>query len=224
MTSSPPAVSALVFDLGNVLIEIDFMRCVHYWSACANISPERIVARFRIDRHYEAFERGRMSAHDYFDNLRRQLGLGLNDRQMTIGWNRIIGQEKPDITACILALKPHFPLYVLTNTNAVHAREWAARHQGLLQHFDHLFVSSTMGCRKPDADAYQTVVVKVGLPADRILFLDDSPENVEGAAAAGLVARQVSRNGDIPRLSAELLAGCRQNKEIPPHRGGLGAP
>ncbi len=224
MTSSPPAVSALVFDLGNVLIEIDFMRCVHYWSACANISPERIVARFRIDRHYEAFERGRMSAHDYFDNLRRQLGLGLNDRQMTIGWNRIIGQEKPDITACILALKPHFPLYVLTNTNAVHAREWAARHQGLLQHFDHLFVSSTMGCRKPDADAYQTVVVKVGLPADRILFLDDSPENVEGAAAAGLVARQVSRNGDIPRLSAELLAGCRQNKGIPPHRGGLGAP
>ncbi len=205
MVPNLKSIRALVFDLGNVLIEIDFMRCVHYWSDCAKVPPERIVARFRIDRHYEAFERGRMTAPAYFENLRRQLDLELSDHQLTIGWNRIIGEEKPDVMASIQALKPHFPLYVMTNTNPVHAREWAARHRELLQHFDHLFVSSAMGCRKPEAEAYQQVVAASGLSADRILFLDDSPENVTGATAAGLKARQVRHDDDIPRLTVELL-------------------
>ena len=168
--------------------------------------PERIMALFRMDRHYKAFERGRMPAQAYFEILRRQLDLHLNDHQMTIGWNRIIGEEKPDIMASILALKPHFPLYILTNTNPPHAREWTARHQGLLRHFEHLFVSSTMGCRKPELNAYQRVVARVGMPPERILFLDDSLENVAGAASAGLTALQVCREDDIPRLTAEILA------------------
>jgi putative hydrolase of the HAD superfamily len=207
MIPNPEAISALVFDLGNVLIEIDFMRCVHHWSTCTNIPPDQIVDRFRVDRHYADFERGRMPAQAYFEILRRQLGLGLSDQQMTIGWNRIIGEEKPNSKASVLALKPHFPLYVLTNTNPVHKREWAIRHKGLLQHFAHLFVSSDMGCRKPEADVYQMVVATIGLPADQILFLDDSPENVTGAAAAGLTAYQVCRDEDIPSLAAELLDG-----------------
>ncbi len=32
-------VKALVFDLGNVLIEIDFMRCVRFWSRRADVPP-----------------------------------------------------------------------------------------------------------------------------------------------------------------------------------------
>ena len=205
MAPNLKSISALVFDLGNVLIEIDFMRCVQYWSGSANMSPGRIVAQFRMDQHYKAFERGRMSPQAYYAKLRGQLGLDLSDHEMTIGWNRIIGEEKPGVMASILALKPHFPLYVMTNTNPVHAREWAARHRELLQHFDHLFVSSAMGCRKPEAEAYQQVVAATGLSADRILFLDDSPENVTGAAAAGLNARQVRQDDDIPRLTVELL-------------------
>ncbi len=66
-TPQPPVTRAVVFDLGNVLIDIDFMRCAHYWSRHARMPAEQIAARFRVDRHYEAFERGRLSPEKYFD-------------------------------------------------------------------------------------------------------------------------------------------------------------
>ena len=203
----PPVTRAVVFDLGNVLIDIDFMRCARYWSRCARIPTDQIVARFRIDRHYEAFERGRLSPKEYFDALRRQLGFDLDDADITAGWNRIIMGEKPGIRSCILRLKAHLPLYVLTNTNAVHAAEWRSRHQSLLEHFRQVFVSSDMGCRKPDTAIYRLVVEEIGAPADQIVFMDDTPENVQGAAAVGMRAYLVRNPDDIFNRTAGLIAG-----------------
>ncbi len=229
MTSGPrkipraAAVQAIVFDLGNVLIEIDFMRCVHAWSHRGRIPPEQIMARFRMDRSYEAFEQGHLPAGAYFETLRRQLGLQLDDAIMADGWNRIIGGEKPGIRECILKLKPHFPLYVLTNTNAVHAAAWGRRHRELLRHFAHLFVSSEMGCRKPDSAAFRAVAAFAGVPAERILFLDDSPENVEGATMAGMQAIRVQQPEDIPRLTSLLLAGRQAGDPGADYLPGRGA-
>lgn len=200
-----PSPRALVFDLGNVLIEIDFMRCVRYWSHRAHVPAARIIARFRTDRHYEAFERGHLPADIYFSRLRRQLGINLGGDEMAAGWNRIIRDERPGIRECILRLKPHFPLYVLTNTNAVHAVEWGRRHQGLLRHFKRVFVSSDMGCRKPEAAAYHKVQAGIGVPAGQVIFLDDTRENIAGAEAAGLRAVHVQRSEDIFQLAQTLL-------------------
>ena len=206
-TPRPPVTRAAVFDLGNVLIDIDFMRCMRHWSRCTRVPAEQIAARYRVDRHYEAFERGRLSPEAYFDVLRRQLGIDLDDADFTAGWNRIIMGEIPGVRSCILRLKPHLPLYVLTNTNAVHAAEWRSRHADLLQHFEHVFVSSEMGCRKPDAAVYQAVVAAIAVPPEQIVFMDDDPANVQGAAAVGLQASLIKKTDDISRLTAGLLAG-----------------
>ncbi len=197
---------AIVFDLGNVLIDIDFMRCVDYWRRRAAVPAAQIMARFRTDRHYEAFERGHLPAEAYFGILRRQLGLDLAGEDMTAGWNRIIRGEKPGVRKWLLKLKVYYPLYVLTNTNEVHAVEWGARHQDLLQHFNGLFVSSRMGCRKPDAEAYQQVIEGIDVPAAQIVFLDDTLENVEGALAVGMRAVHVRGPHDVAQMSTALLA------------------
>ena len=209
-------VKALVFDLGNVLIEIDFMRCVRFWSRRADVPPAQIITRFRIDRHYEAFERGQLPAAAYFDVLRRQLGIELDDREMAAGWNRIIRGEKPGIRACILQLKPHFPLYVLTNTNAVHTAEWETRHRSLLKYFSHVFISSVMGCRKPEDAVYQRVIDAIGVPAGQILFMDDASENVQGAIAAGMQGFRAEGPDGIINITAELTNDVRLNRIEPP--------
>ncbi len=68
-------------------------------------------------------------------------------------------------------------------------------------------MSSEMGCRKPDAAVYQAVVAAIGGPAEQIVFMDDAPENVRGAAAVGLRATLVKAPDDIFRLTAGLIAG-----------------
>jgi len=48
--------------------------------------------------------------------------------------------------------------------------------------------SCYLGLRKPDAAIYRCALDILGRPAERILFIDDRPENVAGAQAAGMQA------------------------------------
>jgi putative hydrolase of the HAD superfamily len=48
-----------------------------------------------------------------------------------------------------------------------------------------------IGVRKPDLAAYQQAAEALGVPPDRIVFLDDTPECVDGGRAAGMHVIQV---------------------------------
>ena len=66
----------------------------------------------------------------------------------------------------------------------------------MLGHFREMYLSSTIGLRKPDAAAYDHVVKAIGVPASRIVFFDDLAENVE-AARRGAHAVQVKSSADV---------------------------
>lgn len=190
-------IKAILFDLGNVLIDVDFLRCAYIWAQQSGVPWEVLVSRFHIDETYKAFECGLIDSSDYFAALRRQLGIDLTDDEMRAGWQAIIRDEKPGIRDCLNKLACHYPLYVLTNTNAEHECVWEETHQTLLSIFQGLFVSSRMGCRKPDVATYQKVAHTIGLPCSRIMFFDDAEENVRGAIKAGMPAIQVQSVGTI---------------------------
>ena len=52
----PP--QALLFDLGGVLIEIDFARAFRAWQPISRLSLEEISWTFKFDAPYERHERG----------------------------------------------------------------------------------------------------------------------------------------------------------------------
>ena len=70
--------------------------------------------------------------------------------------------------------------------------------------FRKMFLSSTIGLRKPDAAAYDHVVKEIGVPAGRIVFFDDSADNIEGARARGLLAVHVTSTRDVADALAAL--------------------
>lgn len=81
-----------------------------------------------------------------------------------------------------------YSMSVLTNDmRAFHGREW---EQGIefLRLADHIVDCSDTDILKPDPRAYERAVDMIGAPADRILFVDDQPLNVDGARAVGLDA------------------------------------
>jgi len=203
----PNDIDAILFDLGNVLIDIDFYRCARLWSDRSGVPAETLVARFRIDDAYRDFECGRIDAPDYYEDLRRQLGIDLPDDIMRAGWNTIILGEKPGIRDCLDRLRHRYPLYVLTNTNPEHEVVWADKHRELLFYFEAVFVSSRMGCRKPDAEIFRRAARSMGVPCSRILFFDDAEENVLGARQCGMQAIRADAAGAIALSIAPLVAG-----------------
>jgi putative hydrolase of the HAD superfamily len=63
---------------------------------------------------------------------------------------------------------------------------------GFLDPFDHVTFSYELKVAKPEAAIYRDAIRGVGVPPSEALFLDDRPENVEGARAVGLQAEVYS--------------------------------
>jgi len=194
---SPGDADALLFDLGRVVVDIDFSKALACWAGHAGREPSGLAARFVRDESYRHHEVGTISDEAYFDGLRNSLGIAITNEQFLEGWNAIFAGEMNGITPLLARAAKHLPLYAFSNTNRPHVAYFSKAYADLLKPFRELYLSSTIGLRKPDAAAFDHVVKAIGVPASRIVFFDDVSENVEGARARGLRAVQVKSVSDI---------------------------
>jgi HAD superfamily hydrolase (TIGR01509 family) len=202
MTSAP--IDALLFDLGNVVIRIDFERVFVRWAALAGCDAARLRDKFSHDDPYERHERGEIETAAYFASLRNSLGVDLDDARLLDGWNAVFVEEMPGIRALLARIAPKIPVYAFTNTNRAHAAHYTRQFAPVLGHFRKVFTSYEMGLRKPEAAAFAHIAKEIGVPAGRILFLDDSLGHVEAARACGLQAVHVTSDETVRDVVADL--------------------
>jgi putative hydrolase of the HAD superfamily len=200
----PGSADALLFDLGRVVIDIDFDKTLACWAAHAGCEPADLRLRFARDEIYRRHETGEISDAEFFAGLRASLGIGISDTQFLEGWNAIFVGDMPGIAALLARASQRLPLYAFSNTNGAHVDYFSKAHADVLGHFREIFLSSAIGLRKPDAAAYDHVVKAIGLPAERIVFFDDLAENIAGARACGLTAVHVTSPGDVAEALAAL--------------------
>ncbi len=179
---------ALLFDLGGVVIDIDFQLAFGHWAKLAKVDTKTLAARYEPDHVYERHERGEISSPDYFNHVRTALDISLSDDDMIAGWNGLMIGEIEGITALVDRLKGSIPLYAFSNTNPAHVDHLWDRFSETLSRFDAVFMSPEIGMRKPEKRAFHHVTETIGLEPGDILFFDDMMENVDGARYAGLQA------------------------------------
>ena len=199
-------VEALLFDLGNVLIDIDFGRAFGVWAQHAGLPAANLAKRFSVDDAYQRHERGEISAAEFYASLRTSLGLQISDAQFEEGWNAILIEEKREVTEMIAHLHAQLPTYVFSNANVTHQRHWTETMRFDFSGFGTVFVSSDIGLRKPEKEAFHHVARELGVAPERILFFDDLLSNVEGARAAGLSAVHVTSADPVREALAPYMA------------------
>jgi putative hydrolase of the HAD superfamily len=202
---APGAADALLFDLGRVVLDINFNQTLACWAGHAGCEPAGLAGRFSWrDEFYQRHETGEISDAEFFAGLRASLGIGISDAQFLEGWNAIFAGEMPGIAPLLERAAKRLPLYAFSNTNGAHVDHFSAVYADVLGHFREIFLSSAIGLRKPDAAAYDHVVNAIGVPAGRIVFFDDLAENIEGARARGLAAVHVTSPNDVADALAAL--------------------
>ena len=199
-----PKPKSLLFDLGGVVIDIDFNRAFRAWQPISNLSLDKIAEKFKFDAEYRRHERGEIAADEYFEHLRSTLSLSGDDAQIRAGWNSIYIGEIPETVALVQSARKDLPCYAFTNTNAAHQAAWSAQFPAVTGLFDRIFASHEIGRRKPEKEAFEHVGRTLGVRLDSIMFFDDLVENIEGAQAAGLQAVHVRSPRDVRNALAAI--------------------
>jgi putative hydrolase of the HAD superfamily len=195
--SGDRGVGALLFDLGGVVIGVDWRRVFAAWAHGAGVAAAGIAARFAFDDRYEAHERGEIGPDEYCAHLRGALGVALDDDALLAGWNCLFVGPVPGMAELLERLARSVPLYAFSNTNRAHLAHWQPRYRELLEPFSAVYCSCEIGARKPDAAAFLEVANRIGVAPQDLLFFDDAEVNVLGARAAGLLAAEVHGAADV---------------------------
>ena len=180
-------IRAILFDLGGVLVGL---RGVDHFAMQTPLGDRWTEAAlrefFQNDPGMARYETGEWGTAQYLSHLRNSLQIDASDPQLSAIINEILVGPYQQSEPLLAELAHHRPLYLLSNTNALHWK--VIRPYPILRHFTELFASHLIGYRKPDERAYRHVLKQVSLQPYELLFIDDLPTNVEAALAVGMPA------------------------------------
>ncbi len=190
-------VDAVIFDLGNVICAFDVAHMFRRWSKTLGIPFKRVRDAIRFGPDVIDFETGRITADEYRAIASRALGVELSVADFEDGWNAIFEGVVPGMDTLIAEVAATCRTVVLSNTNHTHAEYWRKTFADVLSPVERVFCSQEIGSRKPEPDAYQTVIDYLGLPPWRVAYFDDMAEFVEGGRRVGLRGYRVTTSAEV---------------------------
>lgn len=200
----------LIFDLGDVIIDIDYMVTIAEFQKLSQVDFSEIVSYNKQSHIFDLFETGKVTAQQFRDELKKFLKPGTSDEQITAAWNSILIHYPENKVALLRELKERYKTFALSNINEIHVDSInaAARSQFAVDSFGvffhHAYYSNEVGFRKPDKEIYEFILQKENLIPSETFFVDDKAENVEAAKVLGIQAYQLTDRCKLQQLLAEL--------------------
>ena len=195
-----------IFDLGNVIVDIDFNRVLGAWSDLTRIPLASLKKSFHMGEAFHQHERGEISDEAFAEALCHEMALPLSYEQFSHGWQAGFVALRPEVIAIMHKLREQgHCVVVLSNTNRLHTTFWPDEYPEIHAAADKVYLSQEMGMRKPEARIYQAVLQEEGFTAADAVFFDDNADNIEGANQLGITSILVTGKETIPNYFAKQL-------------------
>ena len=188
-----------IFDLGNVIVDIDFKRVLGVWSKLSSVPLATLSERFTMGEVFQQHERGEISDEDFARQLSDEMGISLSFEQFAEGWQAVFVALRPEVITIMQTLRAEgHRVVVLSNTNRLHCNYWPQHYPEVAAAADHLYLSQDLGMRKPEARIYQHVLSAENIPAEQAVFFDDVEANIVAARIEGITGIHVTDRKVIP--------------------------
>ena len=185
-------IEAIIFDLGGVILNIDYARPVEAFKALGAERVDDLYSKQAQTDLFDRLETGKISEEAFFDALAAYCPKGTTHRQLEAAWNSILLDFPLRRLQILQQVQLHYSTYLLSNTNSIHERAFnALLHQmvgypSLAVFFDKVYMSHRVGLRKPDPAIFELVLRENRLTPQKTLFIDDSPQHITAASALGI--------------------------------------
>lgn len=182
----------IIFDLGRVLLNLDFNATIEAFSTLGfsgNVLDQALAYK---DPVFYELETGKITPRQFCDRVREILNnKNLSDLQIEDAWYAMIKDIPAERVETLKRLSGNYNVYLFSNTNQIHIERLHQKFRtdfGI--EFSSLFVkdfySHEIHLGKPDVNSYLKVIEISGVNPEETLFVDDLEKNIEGAQKAGL--------------------------------------
>ncbi|MBI5250904.1 MAG: HAD family phosphatase [Desulfomonile tiedjei] len=189
-TISGITVTDILFDLGNVLVPVDWERAFQRLEI--HMSPD-LVQMWKTDRpgfqalfHDPgvALETGRIDFARFHEIMMGVLRLDLDVREFRTAWCDIfmLDERMADLAE---SLSTEYGVWLASNTSRAHWRYIIARWPRL-SFFKGVALSFELNCMKPSPEYYRKAIEMFGVDPASSVFIDDLQDNVDGAVRSGM--------------------------------------
>ena len=185
-------INNIIFDLGKVLLNLDFDASI---KAFQKLGLEKDVLdrqQAYSDPIFYQLEVGKVNPKEFCNGVRRVLNNPkLSDKEIEDAWYAMILDIPAHRVKMVQELGKNYNIYLFSNTNEIHIerlKKWFKIEYGF--DFSSLFVkdfySHEIHERKPDLISYQKVIDLAGINPEESIFIDDLEKNIIGAQQSGL--------------------------------------
>jgi putative hydrolase of the HAD superfamily len=203
-------VKNIIFDLGNVLYDIDFNIMYDQFRELGIPDLQNHYTLNQSDELFFDLEKGFIDEVAFCNRFNQLYNLSLSQDQIIKAWNSLLKGYRKESMDWIKANQQKFPMFLFSNTNQIHfdffipqfEREMGGDFEQL---FKTPYYSHKMGMRKPDPASFQYILDQEGLIAAETLFLDDNEPNVIAAASVGLQVLHLQPGMFIEKELPKLL-------------------
>lgn len=201
-----PSIKNIIFDLGGVLLNIDYSKTIHAFEALGHPQFEVQFSQTMASPLFEDLETGRITEDDFLTHISARLNKTVTNQQIITAWNAMILDFRTDCLPVLESLSRHYQLYLLSNTNIIHLkyfREIFTRDTGkpaLEDYFIKAWYSHEIGLRKPHREIYEFALKEGKMVAGETLFIDDLSQNIEGAKTLGIQTRLLQSGEGIAQV------------------------
>lgn len=190
----------IFFDLGKVLLDFSHDQMCQQMADAVGISPERAREIVFSDGLGTQYETGLIDSEQFCERFSEAAGRSvLADRLLESASDIFtVKTEMISLVSC-LATSGH-RIGILSNTCPAHWEFVAHRYCFLRSMFSEVVLSYEERSMKPDSAIFRKASERVGIPLNKIFFVDDRPENVQGAVDVGMDAHLFSSAIQVQRL------------------------
>ena len=198
----------ILFDLGGVLFDIDYMRTQRAFEALGYNGFDAAYSKKVQNEVFDAFEVGALDEDSFFNKIREYGRISAMDVEIRSAWNAMLIGLRTSKVAYVQQLAQTHKLFLLSNTNPIHLAALRTEYPlfaDLEKCFTQTFYSHLIQRRKPHAEVFRWVCAEMGAAPGEVIFVDDSPQHVAGAKEAGLNACHLAYGVEVEALLSELL-------------------
>lgn len=181
----------IIFDLGGVLLNIDYKLTEEAFVKLGISNFPQMYSQLKQSTLFDDFEIGAIPANTFVAELKKASGLDIPDQDIINAWNAMLLDMPLRRLQILQQLRTYYDLILLSNTNEIHE---AAFNRIIEQthgttigaFFDRVYLSHRIGMRKPEVAVFEKIIAENQLQKEHTLFIDDSPQHIEGARKAGI--------------------------------------